>query len=185
MKPRTMALAVLALALLCGGMARAQDVAPNPTAEREFENWVNRHQELRNNPGLIRNQSYLAAHPAFAGFLRTHPYVHQQALENSGAWDSDNHWHTSNWWRQNNPNWVQQNRPIWMQNRSMMMNRDGDMANNDGDWDEGHHWRKRQWWIRHRRVYAQQHHPGWFQQGDHNQGPHGRGHDHGHGHDND
>lgn len=177
MKPGTMALAVLALALLCGGVARAQEVAPNPTAEREFENWVNRHQELRNNPGLIRNQSYLAAHPAFAGFLRAHPYVNREALENGGAWDSNHQWHTANWWRQNNPNWVQQNRPIWMQNRSMMMmNHDGNMANNDGDWDEGHHWHKRQWWIRHRRAYARQHHPGWFQQGEHDQGPHGHGH---------
>ncbi len=209
MKLRTMALALVAAAIFGSGLAYGQAFAPNPTAQREFESWVNQHPELEANPNLINNPTYLAAHPAFAGFLKAHPFVNRQALDN-GAWGPSHQWHNSNWWYQNNPNWVSQNRPNWVNNNPQWRNngdwdeghqwhnrqwwvenhRDwvekhhpGWMAqanNHDGDWDENHQWHKRQWWMQHRREWARKHHPEWAE-GENQYGqPKRHGHDHGH-----
>ena len=183
MKIRTVAIAALAMALIGGGMAYAQ--APNPRAQAEFERWVNTHPALERNPGLMHSPQYLASHPNFANFLKAHPYVNREALQNYGAWGPNHQWHNRNWWMQNNPNWVQQNRPIWNQPASAFGNPYGN-RDGDGDWDEGHHWHKRQWWMHHRREWAEQHHPGWFQggpgRGPEGEGPRGNAWGYGHGH---
>jgi hypothetical protein len=84
-----------------------------------------------------------------AGFLSGMPVlVHADEYhQGPGAYDEHHHWHSGDWWVQNQPNWVHSHHPEWAKN---------------GDWDEHHHWHDRAWWKAHDPKWAREHHHDWF-----------------------
>lgn len=110
-----------------------------------FANFLSEHpriaNELRQNPGLIYDSSYLAARPALKQFLKKHPRIWRDisnknyGYSNYGGWGAYNNygqWSDQNWWR------------------------------NNGDWDDENQWHDRSWWQKNKRQQAQQRHPEWF-----------------------
>ncbi len=97
--------------------------------------------DLAQNPGLIYDPAYLAAHPALKQFLATHRKIwsaiqyRNYTYSNTGGWgayNSNGQWSDQTWWR------------------------------NNGDWDSQNQWRDRGWWQQNNRAQAQQRHPEWF-----------------------
>jgi hypothetical protein len=97
--------------------------------------------DLRQNPGLIYDPAYRAAHPALKNFLASHKRIWRAIKYQNYAYSNSNGWGTYN----NNGQWSDQN--WWRQN---------------GDWDNQGQWRDRAWWQTNNRKLAQQRHPEWF-----------------------
>ncbi len=97
--------------------------------------------DLAQNPGLIYDPAYLAAHPALKQFLASHrkiwraiQYQNFAYAPNAGwgAYNYNGQWSNQNWWRTN------------------------------GDWDDKDEWHDRDWWQQNNRTQAQKRHPEWF-----------------------
>jgi hypothetical protein len=97
--------------------------------------------DLSQNPGLIYDPAYLAAHPALKQFLATHRRIWRSVQYQNysysntrgwGAYNNNGEWRNQTWWR------------------------------NNGDWDDQNQWRDRSWWQQNNRGQAQQRHPEWF-----------------------
>ncbi len=69
--------------------------AQTARSEAEFQRYLVKHPEVRNNPSLLSNQQYLAHHPNIAKFLTEHPQVHRQALT-MGVYDRGRVWRDAN-----------------------------------------------------------------------------------------
>jgi hypothetical protein len=141
--------------------------AVNPKAEATLQQFMATHPEVRANPGLMSDPTYLSQHSALRTFLQQHPNVRNQTWA-MGAYDRNHQWQNSQWWFKNDPNWVRQHHPQWAQSNPQWYN--------DGDWDDQNRWHDRDWWTTHDRQWAEQHHPGWYE----HQGKHPHGHAYGH-----
>ena len=158
MKIRT---TVMWVAILCAALATsAMAQTPDPAAEAQFQQILRTQPELRANPSLFANQTWLGQHPGIAEFLTLHPLVHEQAARMAhgeyGAFDQNHQWRDANWWHQQNPNWVAQNHPEWGKNHPEW----GKIA------------------AAERRHHEKEHHDK-----DHHDYDHGEHHDYGHDHD--
>jgi hypothetical protein len=137
---------------LSTALALAQ--VPNPQAEREFQNYLNRHPQLRSNPELMTNPNFLKEHPGFSKWMQQHPAVAAQS-HRMGAYDSRDRWHEPDWWQERDPDWVYKHHPEWAKDHPQWWNSYG--AN-----DDKHQWHDSDWWENHDRKWAEKHHPGWF-----------------------
>jgi hypothetical protein len=154
--------ASIALAIACALInAPAFAQRPNPQSEREFQNYLNHHPELRANPEMMTNPGYLKQHPGFSKWMEQHPAVAAQSRR-MGAYDTENRWHNSEWWQDRDPEWVYKHHPEWA-------NEHPQWWKSYGDYDPQHRWHDSEWWETHNRAWAEEHHPGWFK--------HHRGHD--------
>lgn len=182
---KTTLLAIMAAALLAIASA-GPAFAQVRQYDADFNNYLNHHPneaaQLRSNPGLIDNPSYIHNHPGLNTYLTNHPNVRRTirgqtngaigapyAARGYGDYDEHHVWRSSDWWQTNNPGWWRQHHPEWAANHPHWYP--------DGDYDDHHVWRDSGWW--------QKNHPQDWSQWHHNNGV-GHGHDNGvdHGHDN-
>ncbi len=157
--------------------------------DADFNNYLNHHPneaaQLRANPGLIDNPTYIHNHPGLNTYLNNHPNVRRTirgqtngmvgapgpyAARGYGDYDEHHVWRSSDWWQQNNPGWWREHHPEWAANHPHWYP--------DGDYDDNHVWRDSGWWQKnHPQDWSKWHHG--------NEVGHDNGVGHGHGHDND
>jgi hypothetical protein len=114
--------------------------------DSSFTEFLNNHPkiagDLRRNPELIYNQSYLAKHSQLKAFVAGHRRMFRAAKKQKyaysprggwGAYNSQGEYRDETWWKAN------------------------------GDWDRQNKWRDRAWWTQNNPSLAQQRHPSWFQ----------------------
>src|SRR5579863_5355067 len=75
---------------------RRDDARGNDTTRAElasFDRFLDGHREIaeqvRKNPSLVNNQSFVESHPALLDYLRDHPAVREEIRENPNAFMSD------------------------------------------------------------------------------------------------
>jgi hypothetical protein len=157
--------------MLLAGSAMAQ-VAVNPVAENQWNRYLAKHPEVQ--AGMMNDPHYLAKHPGIADWLHKHPEVaaYQRQQEQTGGWDTHNHYHDRNWWQKNDPDWVHTHHPDWAANNPNY-GHPGAVNNpnyghpgydHDGDYDEHHNWHDRKWWIAKNHPWVEKHHPNWFKE---------------------
>lgn len=127
--------------------------------DADFNNYLNHHPneaaQLRANPGLIDNPTYIHNHPGLNTYLNNHPNVRRTirgqanggiggpyAGRGFGDYDEHHVWRSSDWWQQNNPGWWRQHHPEWAASHPHWYP--------DGDYDEHHVWRDSGWWQKNR-----------------------------------
>ncbi len=90
-------LAVLALVLITGvqGVASAQqssDKDINKTELQAFDKFLDAHpalaSDIRQNPSVVNDPTYLKQHPELKGFLQNHPHAAEELKENPSAFTS-------------------------------------------------------------------------------------------------
>jgi hypothetical protein len=93
----TTSLLILALFLMAGtpGIANAQQPVANSASNSElqaFDKFLDAHPaiagDVRQNPSLVNDPSYLKTHPELAGFMQDHPNAAQALKGNPGAFMS-------------------------------------------------------------------------------------------------
>ncbi|MGD0290036.1 MAG: hypothetical protein ABSC63_10340 [Candidatus Binataceae bacterium] len=179
-------LILASVALACVGFG-APAFAQAPSAQADLQRYIANHPELQRNPSLLSDPAYLNSHPAYAGFLQTHPAIRAETQQ-MGGWDRNYQWRDADWWHRNDPDWVFEHHPEWNRAHPDWMM--------DGDYDDAHHWHNRNWWMQNHPDWAAQHHPHWGRRaeplehhgerdGHHTQHDHGQGNGHQHGHDKD
>ncbi|MGH7779982.1 MAG: hypothetical protein ACREQR_09155 [Candidatus Binataceae bacterium] len=142
-------------ALAAAGLAFAQNY------DADFQHFLNKHPneaaQLRANPKLIDNPTWVHNHGAMAQYLDNHPNVRRSIRgqvnggRGYGDWDEHHVWRDPDWWQQNNPTWWRQHHPEWAESHPHWYN--------DGDWDDHHVWRDSSWWHQnHPNQWAQWHH---------------------------
>lgn len=181
-----MAAALLAIATAAPAFAQTRQY------DADFNNYLNHHPneaaQLRSNPGLINNPSYIHNHPGLNTYLNNHPNVRRTIRGQTngaagpyargyGDYDSGHVWRDSDWWQQNNPGWWREHHPDWAANHPHWYP--------DGDYDDHHVWRDTGWWQKnHPQDWSQWHQGNGVGHG-HDNDHHGHDNGVGHGHDND
>jgi hypothetical protein len=147
-----MSAALFALAAAGPAFAQAQ-------YDADFNNYLNHHPneaaQIRANPRLIDNPTYIHNHPGLNTYLDNHPNVRRTirgqysgapmmggpgpvAGRGYGDYDQNHVWRNADWWQQNNPGWWRQHHPEWAANHPHWYP--------DGDYDQNHVWRDSGWW---------------------------------------
>jgi hypothetical protein len=111
MKIRLISVLAAILSVTFAASAFAQDV--NPGAESQLQNWMAKDPQLKSNPEMMLNPTYLQNHPNFATWLSNHPEARQQvdemaARENNR--DNNSNFRNGDWSHQNNAYSAGQNR---------------------------------------------------------------------------
>ena len=80
---------ILAAAMVLGLSAVSYAQQPTNSEVRNFDQYLDKHQDVRNdltkNPSLVDDANYLAKHPHLKAFLEQHPNTRQQLKANPGA----------------------------------------------------------------------------------------------------
>ena len=96
---KRVSLSMALAAIVCAGMALAQDTPPSPSSDAQMVNpsssetktmdhYLNNHPEvakqLHDNPSLINNPQWLAQHPNVQNYMNSHPSMKTDAATHPG-----------------------------------------------------------------------------------------------------